>query len=156
MGRWANGFYGCKGEGQKKSESTSISTRNPETWIRLSSSKMELVQSWRFGHSGPPWGPPKISCLKNSGSTLVPGWALGSSCGNTISTPRIFLFVFELIFPNGKFVGHLKEPPAHHMQTLHPLNLKYFILHSKEGLLPQASLNLGTPCGEGGNSPITH
>jgi hypothetical protein len=38
---------------------------------------------------------------------------------------------------------NLKEPPDHHMQTFHPLNLKYFVLHFGEGLLPQASLNLG-------------
>jgi hypothetical protein len=36
------------------------------------------------------------------------------------------LFVFELTSPNGKFVGHLKDPPAHHMQSFHPLNLKIF------------------------------
>jgi hypothetical protein len=36
------------------------------------------------------------------------------------------LFVFELTSPNGNFVGHLKEPPAHHMQSFHPLNLKIF------------------------------
>jgi len=40
------------------------------------------------------------------------------------------LFVFELTSPNGKFVGHLKDPPAHHMQSFQPLNLKYLFCPS--------------------------